>query len=154
MGLCELTAIDLGVDTVTVVTVVLVAIVVITASAHFAFLLYVVVGGFLALRWPRTLALHVAAVGWAVGSAVFGVSCPLTDVERWARRGAGMAEMPGSGFIDYYIVGNLFPADAAGTARVLFFGTMFVSWAVLGVVTARRRHGRHRERVPVGGAAG
>ena len=37
-----------------------------TAVAHLIFILYVVCGGFLAWHWPRTIALHLAAVdtGW------------------------------------------------------------------------------------------
>ncbi|EUA44505.1 hypothetical protein I552_4278 [Mycobacterium xenopi 3993] len=36
-----------------------------TAITHVAFICYVVVGGFIALRWRRTLWLHIAAVLWA-----------------------------------------------------------------------------------------
>ncbi len=39
----------------------------VTVAAHLAFLLYVTFGGFLAWRWPRTLALHVVAVVWGFG---------------------------------------------------------------------------------------
>src|SRR5271166_3020384 len=34
--------------------------------AHFAFLCYLVVGGFVALRWRRTIWLHVPAVLWGI----------------------------------------------------------------------------------------
>jgi hypothetical protein len=35
-----------------------------TMTVHFAFVAFVVVGGYLALRWPRVLYLHIAAVVW------------------------------------------------------------------------------------------
>ena len=38
-------------------------------ALHFAFIGYVVIGGFLALRWRRTMWLHVPAVIWAAAIA-------------------------------------------------------------------------------------
>nr|WP_151845196.1 DUF2784 domain-containing protein [Mycobacterium tuberculosis] len=57
---------------------------------HFAFIAYVLAGGFLALRWRRTMWLHVPAVIWGIGIAAKRVDCPLTWVERWARTKAAM----------------------------------------------------------------
>ncbi|WP_304044477.1 DUF2784 domain-containing protein [Jatrophihabitans endophyticus] len=45
---------------------------------HFAFLAYVVLGGFLAWRWPVTLVTHLAAVVWGVLIVVAHLLCPLT----------------------------------------------------------------------------
>ena len=33
---------------------------------HFAFVLYVAVGGFLAWRWPKSFVLHAASVLWGL----------------------------------------------------------------------------------------
>lgn len=60
-----------------------------TVGAHLAYLLYVPSGGFLALRWPRTMALHVPAVGWGIAVVTLRLPCPLTILESWARRSAG-----------------------------------------------------------------
>lgn len=60
-------------------------VVVSTVVMHFAFIAYVLAGGFLALRWRRTMWLHVPAVIWGIGIAAKRVDCPLTWVERWAR---------------------------------------------------------------------
>ena len=56
-----------------------------TVTMHFAFIAYLVTGGFVALRLRRTLPLHVAAVVWGLGSTLLGWPCPLTSLERWAR---------------------------------------------------------------------
>ncbi len=108
-------------------------------AAHFAFLGYLVIGGFLALRWPRTIWLHVFAVIWGVGSIVFNWPCPLTSVERWARERVGMAQLPSAGFIDHYITGVFYPAGAVGIVEALVFIVVVVSWALFLAAVVRRR---------------
>lgn len=118
--------------------IIVVAVVVV---AHFAFIGYLVVGGFMALRWPRTIFLHILAVVWGVGSLSLHLLCPLTDLERWARARAGIAPLPSDGFIAHYITGVLYPADAVGVVEAVVFTVVIVSWALLAyaVVKGRRR---------------
>src|SRR6202012_3553718 len=92
-----------------------------TAGAHFPYLAYVPSGGFLALRWPRTLWLHVAAVAWAVAVVGLPLPCPLTWLESVARARAGMSPLPATGFIDRYVAGVLYPSNATRAAQVLAF---------------------------------
>lgn len=84
----------------TLVTVILVV--------HFGYLGFVVVGGFLAWRWPRTFWVHLAAAAWGLAVVGIPLTCPLTVAENWARRRAGQSEQT-SGFIDRYIEGVLYP---------------------------------------------
>jgi Protein of Unknown function (DUF2784) len=42
-------------------------VVVLTVGTHFAYLVYLPSGGFLALRWPRTILLHLPTVVWGIG---------------------------------------------------------------------------------------
>ncbi|MCV7085292.1 DUF2784 family protein [Mycolicibacter hiberniae] len=53
--------------------------VVLIVAAHLGFLGYVVVGGFLALRRPRTLWLHGVAVAWAPGCCADESCCAAGD---------------------------------------------------------------------------
>ncbi|WP_194818547.1 DUF2784 domain-containing protein [Nocardia sp. XZ_19_385] len=99
-----------------------------TAAAHFAFVAYVVVGGFLAWRWPRTIWLHLIAFGWGFGTVLVGYDCPLTYVENWARREAGQEGLPASGFIDHYLTGVIYPESALGLVRALVAACVLVSW--------------------------
>ncbi|MEV0619914.1 DUF2784 domain-containing protein [Nonomuraea sp. NPDC050404] len=85
---------------------------------HFAFLLYMAVGGFLAWRWRRTIWAHLAVASWGVLSVVTGVECPLTLVEDWGRRNAGLAGLPASGFIDHYIEGVIYPEEYTNLVRL------------------------------------
>ncbi|MFC5830897.1 DUF2784 domain-containing protein [Nonomuraea insulae] len=85
---------------------------------HFAFLLYMAVGGFLAWRWGRTIWAHLAVAAWGLLSVLTGVECPLTLAEDWARRKAGHEGLPASGFIDHYIEGVIYPEEYTNLARL------------------------------------
>jgi hypothetical protein len=116
------------------------AVVVFSVCAHFAYLVYLPSGGFVALRWPRTTRLHVASVCWGVLVVVLPLRCPLTGLEDWARVRAGMAPLPTTGFIDRYVAGVLYPSGRTGAAQAFAFGAAAVSWVVLaGNQRARRR---------------
>ena len=110
-----------------------VAVVILAVCAHFAFLIYVASGGFLALRWRRTIWLHVPAVLWGIGVVVWHLACPLTWLEGWARAHAGMGSLPGSGFIGHYVAGVLYPSNNTGIAQALAFSAVLVSWVAYAV---------------------
>ena len=107
------------------------------ALVHGAFLAYVALGGLVALRWPRTVALHVAAVGWGALVVAASVRCPLTSAEDWLRARAGQPPLPG-GFIDRYVEGVLYPAPLTPLVHVLVAALVVGSWLAL---LSRRRAG-------------
>lgn len=114
-------------------------VVVATAGAHLAYLVYLPSGGFLALRWRRTLWVHVLSVCWGVGVVGLRLQCPLTSLEAWARQRAGMAPLPEIGFIGRYVGGVLLPTESIGTAQKLAFSAAAASWLALAV--QRRKAG-------------
>jgi Protein of Unknown function (DUF2784) len=99
-------------------------------ALHFAFIGYVVIGGFLALRWRPTIWLHVAAVIWGIGIATKRVDCPLTWLERWARARAGMAQLPPDGFIAHYITGVIYPMGWVVGIQLVSFAVVALSWVL------------------------
>ena len=105
--------------------------------AHFAFLAYLVVGGFLAWAWPRTIWVHAATAAYGFFNAVVGWACPLTHVENWARERAGDATLPATGFIDHYIAGVVYPPEHETLVQLLVAAVVLVSW--VGFVVRRRR---------------
>ena len=109
-----------------------------TVLGHVLFIGYLVVGGFAALRWRRTIWLHAAAVVWGAASVAGNVGCPLTGLERWARSHAGMPPLESGGFIAHYITGVLYPVEWLNLVRVSVFVLVALSW------TAYARSGRHR----------
>lgn len=117
-----------------------IALVWLVVAAHFAFLVYLPSGGFLALRWRRSIWLHVPVVLWGIGSVALHFWCPLTALEQWARPRAGMASLEQTGFIDHYITGVMYPSGATGYAQAAAFSAVLVSWAAY-LMTARRGAG-------------
>ena len=87
---------------------------------HVAFVVFVVLGGLLALRWHSFVWIHLPAVTWAAAVEFFGWVCPLTPAENWLRVKAGQTGYP-SDFIAHYILPLLYPdsrsADRAGSFR-------------------------------------
>ena len=108
---------------------------------HFAFIGYVVVGGFLALRWRRTIWLHIPAVIWGIAIATKRVDCPLTWLERWARARAGMARLPRDGFIAHYITGVIYPVSWVVGVQLVSFAVVALSWALYFRRDISRRRG-------------
>jgi hypothetical protein len=49
--------------------------------AHAAFVAFAVLGGWIALRWPRLVWLHAPALLWGAAVELFGWPCPLTRLE-------------------------------------------------------------------------
>jgi hypothetical protein len=113
-------------------------VVVLTVATHFAFIAYMVTGGFFALRWRRTIWLHVPVVMWGVAIEVIAFVCPLTALERWARARAGMAPLPSEGFIAHYLTGVVYPARAANLVLAVAVMAVLTSWARY-AVSGRRR---------------
>ncbi len=58
---------------------------------HLAFIVFVVAGGLLALRWRWAPLVHLPAALWGVFIEVSGGVCPLTPIENALRRAAGIA---------------------------------------------------------------
>jgi hypothetical protein len=76
---------------------------------HFCFILFVVLGGLLVVRWHALMLPHLAAVAWAVCVEATGMVCPLTFVENRLRSVAGLSGYGGS-FVEHYLLGVIYPA--------------------------------------------
>jgi hypothetical protein len=85
---------------------------------HFAFILFVVLGGFLTWRWRRLAWVHIPAAAWGALIEFMGWICPLTPLEVSLRRAAGGAGYEG-GFIAHYITPIIYPAGLTPTIQVI-----------------------------------
>jgi len=102
--------------------------------AHFAFVLFVAMGGLLVLKWRRIAWVHVPAAVWGVVVEFSGWVCPLTPLEVCLRAKAG-GDVYAGGFVEHYIVPVLYPALlsrnlqwALGAAALVVNG--FIYWRV------------------------
>ena len=87
-------------------------------ALHFAFVLFVGLGGLLVLRWRRVAWRHVPAAVWGVWIEFSGRICPLTPLENQYRRLGGEAGYSG-GFIEHYILPMLYPHGLTRTMQVV-----------------------------------
>ena len=75
---------------------------------HFAFVLFVLLGGVLLIWWRKLVWLHLPAVIWGVVIEFAGWICPLTPYENSLRAQAGL-EMYDGDFVMRYIMPVLYP---------------------------------------------
>ncbi|MEU3017794.1 DUF2784 domain-containing protein [Nocardiopsis sp. NPDC007018] len=107
---------------------------------HYLFFAYVVLGGFLAWRWPRLFWPHLLVAVYALGIVIVGWSCFLTEVENWSRERTGRAVME-NGFIDFHITGVLYPAQYLVASRFVIAGVIGCAYAGVAWNRYRRRSG-------------
>lgn len=110
-------------------------------GVHFLFVLFVVLGGLLVLRWPRLAYLHVPAAIWGAAIEFAGWICPLTPLEHWLRRRAGSAGYSG-GFIEHYILPILYPSALSRDIQLLL-GIIVIAVNLAIYAYVFRRRNRH-----------
>lgn len=100
---------------------------------HALFILFVVGGGFLVLRWPRLAWLHLPAALWGGVVELTSGICPLTDLELYWRRLGGEDGYSGS-FIEHYLEPLIYPAGLTvdlqifmGLGVLLFNGAIYLT---------------------------
>jgi uncharacterized membrane protein YhhN len=112
-------------------------------GVHALFVAFVVVGGLLALRWPRVAILQFPAAVWGALIEFQGWICPLTPLENSLRTAAGQAGYQG-GFIEHYLLPVLYPAGLTrGVQLALGTVVILVNLVVYGFLLARRRRSTH-----------
>jgi len=76
---------------------------------HFSFILFVIIGGFLAIRWPRIAWVHLPVVAYGAIIEFFSFVCVLTPLEQWLRVKSG-AEGYDTSFTEHYILPLIYPS--------------------------------------------
>ena len=97
---------------------------------HFAFVLFVVFGGLLALRWPRLAWVHIPVALYGALIEFVGFICPLTPLEIWLRRRGGEAGYEG-GFIEHYITAAIYPTGLTREVQVVLGTAVLVLNAIV-----------------------
>jgi hypothetical protein len=110
---------------------------------HLAFVLFVVLGGFLVLRWRKLAWAHLPAVAWGALVEFSGWICPLTPLEIALRHAAGDAAYAGD-FVEHYIVALLYPDSLTRDVQVaLGIAVVLLNTVIYGAVL-RRQYRRQR----------
>ena len=79
-------------------------------GVHLLFVVFVVAGGFLLIRWPMLAWLHLPAAMWGAFIEFSGGICPLTPLENRLRELGGAAGYGGD-FVERYLLPVLYPAQ-------------------------------------------
>lgn len=111
---------------------------------HFAFVLFVLLGGLLVLRFRRLAWLHLPAALWAALIEFEGWTCPLTPLEDLLRQSAG-GEGYSGGFIEHYLLPLIYPAGLTREVQLAFgFCVLGANLLVYGFLMVRLRRNRRR----------
>lgn len=108
-------------------------------ALHFAFIVFVVAGGVLSLRWPRAAWVHLPAAAWGSAVELFGWTCPLTPWENQLRLMGGGGLYQGD-FLARYLLPLIYP-DALTREVQLLLGLCVAAAnvAIYAWVLKRRR---------------
>ncbi len=106
---------------------------------HFGFILFVVAGGFLVIKWQKVSFLHIPAVIWGVLIEFAGTICPLTPLENKFRLAGGEAGFSG-GFIDKYITSLIYPEGLTRGVQILLgFVVIVINISIYGYLLRKRK---------------
>jgi uncharacterized membrane protein YhhN len=92
---------------------------------HFLFVLFVILGGLLVLRWPRLAYVHIPVAVYGALIEFVGWVCPLTPLENSLRAKAGQAGYQGS-FIEHYLLPILYPSALTREIQLLLGSSVLV----------------------------
>lgn len=107
---------------------------------HFAFVLFVVLGGLLVLKYPRLAWVHLPVALWGIIIEWIGFVCPLTPLENALRRQAGSGGYRG-GFIEHYITAVLYPGGLTRPVQIALGAIVFAINALIYWRLFRRQTG-------------
>lgn len=110
---------------------------------HAAFIVFVLTGGFLALKWPWIIRLHLPAAIWGAIVEFSGWLCPLTPLEHWLRQEAGMNAYH-IDFVSQYLLPILYPSGLTRKMQIVFGSiVLIVNGTLYLVLWVRRRRSPH-----------
>lgn len=85
---------------------------------HLAFIVFVVAGGLLVLKWKKLAWLHLPCAAWGVLIEYAGWICPLTPWENQLREKGGGTTYEGD-FIDNYILPVMYPEGLTHSTQLI-----------------------------------
>ena len=110
---------------------------------HLLFIVFVLAGGFLALRWRRLPWLHLPCAIWGGLVELAGWFCPLTPLENRLRMAAGEAGYEG-GFVAHYLLPVIYPSGLTRGAQLGIGVSVVLLNVAAYLLLLRRRRARRR----------
>lgn len=85
---------------------------------HLLFIIFVVAGGLLVLKWRSLVWLHIPAAIWGALIEFMGWICPLTPLENRFRQLAGQSGYTGD-FIEQYLIPLIYPGGLTREIQIM-----------------------------------
>ena len=101
-----------------------------TLIVHLTFVVFVLCGGLLVLRWRWIAWLHLPAAAWSAVVEFTGWICPLTPLENWLRAQGGEVGDE-QDFVARYLLPLLYPGDLTRDLQLLLGSVVVVLNAAL-----------------------
>ena len=99
-------------------------------AVHLGFIVFVILGGLLLLRFPKIMYLHIPAAIWGAFVEISGRICPLTTWENDLRQSAGESGYAES-FVEHYLVPIIYPAGLTRDVQLTLAGVVVLSNIVI-----------------------
>jgi hypothetical protein len=109
-----------------------------TVVIHLLFVVFVVFGGVLVLRWPRVAWAHLPSAAWGALIEFAGWICPLTPLENWLRLQGGSTTYTTS-FVERYLLAVLYPASLSREIQWTLGGLVILVNVIVYAVIVRSR---------------
>ena len=114
-------------------------------AVHLGFIVFVILGGLLLLRFPKIMYLHIPAAVWGTFIEISGRICPLTTWENDLRQSAGESGYAES-FVEHYLVPIIYPAGLTRNVQLTLAGiVVFANIVIYGWLLYRCNKSRARE---------
>jgi len=112
---------------------------------HFAFVLFVVLGALLAVKYRWLIFLHVPAAVWGALIEFKGWLCPLTPLENLFRQAGGRVGYADS-FIEHYLTPIIYPAGLTRGLQIIFgLSVVVINTAIYTWLLLRWCHGKRND---------
>jgi hypothetical protein len=105
---------------------------------HLTFIVFVLGGGLLVLRWPALAWVHIPAVAWGIMVETMAWICPLTPLENHFLRLAGDATYAGD-FIQHYLLSIIYPTGLTPRAQLVLAAVVLLLNGVIYAALIRAR---------------
>ncbi len=109
---------------------------------HLMFIVFVMLGALLTLRWRGWMWLHLPAMAWAMAVEFLHLYCPLTPLENSLRIKAGASGYEGD-FVAHYLLPLIYPAGLTPQEQIgLGVLVLAVNLSLYLIVIKQWRHRR------------
>ncbi|MGD2035338.1 MAG: DUF2784 domain-containing protein [Bacteroidales bacterium] len=105
---------------------------------HLSFIVFVCLGALLVLKWPRIVWVHIPLAVWGVIVEYLDLICPLTPLENYFRKMAGMNAYQ-TDFIDRYIIPLIYPGELTRKIQFILGSiVLMINFAIYGYIIIKK----------------